>query len=113
MKRRRTMLLCVTATSMAAAIGCGGSTHPVGMVGQPRDPGERTTEAGASPDTSATTTAPEPRVGTTAQSPEELAPSVGTTAKVPEQRKTADAGAQRLPDEVTMPRVGTTATAPD
>ena len=34
MKRRRTMLLCVTATSMTAALGCT-PAHPVGIVGRP------------------------------------------------------------------------------
>jgi hypothetical protein len=77
------MLLCVTATSVAAAVGCT-TTHPVGSVSQP--PHEPSTvDAAASPDA-----AP-------------VAMSKRDAATTPEEPL----------DEVMAPRVGTTATAPD
>ncbi len=65
MKQRRRMLLCVTATSIAAVVGCAESAQPVGMVG----PHHPDTEATPPPD--AGNVAPEtPSVGTTAQAPD-------------------------------------------
>lgn len=108
------MLLCVTATSMAAAAACTPAPQPVGIVGRPdyREP-----EAGAAEDAidaSAPVTAdatpavadagragkagggfdastfpsPHPdRVGTTANVNDDVSPTVGTTARVPDKKK--------------------------
>lgn len=69
--KRRKMLLCVTVTSMAAAVGCQESVQPVGSVSQPH---HSDAKDAAAPDTTAT--------------PDETAaPAVGTTAQVPDQKK--------------------------
>lgn len=103
MKRRRNMLLCVTATSMAATLGCTPAAQPVGIVGRPdymeRDAGseEDAMEAAAPVDDSPVVgrsahvpdAGPPPfhpdRVGTTAVVDD--SPSVGTTAHVPDKKK--------------------------
>lgn len=111
MKRQRKMLLCVTATSMAAAVGCT-PAQPVGIVGRP----DYTELEAGSPDAVeasahvATEATPVPdagwvgkvavdrdaggppnahpdRVGTTANVDDSFAPSVGTTARVPDKKK--------------------------
>jgi hypothetical protein len=114
-KRRRTMLLCVTATSMAAVVGCTPSPdeHPVGTVAHPVYEPPPQEEAGpsspADPADAAAATAPTARtpvdasapqvigraplhppdvvrVGTTAEPPD-TSPEVGTTARVPDTKK--------------------------
>jgi len=49
MKRNRKLLLTVTATSMAAVVGCAGA-QPVGTVAQPPHEHDQTTDAAVSPD---------------------------------------------------------------
>ena len=69
MKRSRTMLLCVTATSITAIAACEPAAHPVGM--NARDPETMSADA-AHQDTTADAAAPveAPSVGTTAQAPD-------------------------------------------
>lgn len=112
MKPRRKMLLCVTVTSMAAAVGCT-PAQPVGIVGRP-DYNEREAAAedadaveASAPVTTEATPVPDAgwvgkvavdrdaghppnfhpdRVGTTGLVDD--SPSVGTTARVPDKNKT-------------------------
>ena len=113
MKPPRRMLLCVTVTSMAAAVGCT-PAQPVGIVGRP-DYMERDASSeedadvveAAAPVTTEATPAPDAgwvgkvavgldaggppnfhpdRVGTTGLVDD--SPSVGTTARVPDKNKT-------------------------
>ncbi len=83
MKRNRTMLLCVTATSMAAAVGCT-TTHPVGGVSQPHEPA--TVDTATSPDaTPVAVSKRDAAPATTPDGPDELmGPRVGTTANAPD-----------------------------
>lgn len=113
--KRRKMLLCVTATSMATAVACTPAAQPVGFVGRPDDSPTREVEAGALDDAGDAPVpdgvppvrdagnvgrvaadrdaAPSPpnfhpdRVGTSATVDDSLAPSVGTTAHVPDKKK--------------------------
>lgn len=74
------MLLCVTATSMAAIVSCGPPSHPVGMVSRPPDPTD--TQHDAKPvDTNA-----DAGNAQTTEAPD-YAPVVGTTARVPDAKK--------------------------
>ncbi len=107
MKRHRRMLLCVTATSMAAVASCNEpETQPVGTT-TPHNPTSTTSTeaaeagaAGAAPADAADAATPvhtpqridagyfPDRVGTTAVAPDDFGPPmVGTTARVPDRKK--------------------------
>jgi len=114
MKRQRKMLLCVTATSMAAAVGCT-PAQPVGIVGRPDytelEAGSPDAVEASAPVTTEATPVPDAgwvgkigkvavdrdagrapefhpdRVGTTAIVDDSLSPTVGTTARVPDKKK--------------------------
>ncbi len=117
MKRRKTMLLCVTATSMAAVVGCTPAEGPVGKVGRPdyAEPDASSEDAAATQTVQASPPVgvePAPildagkvgkiaverdagklpefhpdRVGTTAVVDDDVSPTVGTTARVPDKKK--------------------------
>jgi hypothetical protein len=109
MKRRRTMLLCVTATSMVAAVGCRES-QPVGTVAHPMDMRQEA-EAGAEPTSD--------EMGKVAMVPDagrsaEQRDASSTTAAAPRDAGIAPHVIGRTPLRPPDPaRVGTTANAPD
>lgn len=106
------MLLCVTATSMAATVGCTPAAQPVGIVGRPDyielDAGsEAEADEASAPIPVEATPVPDAgkvgkvavdrdagrlpelhpdRVGTTAVV-DDTSPTVGTTARVPDKKK--------------------------
>ena len=109
MKPGRRMLLCVTVTSMAAAVGCT-PAQPVGIVARPdymeREAGSEEAVDASAPVATEATPVPDAgwvgkvaggrdaggppnfhpdRVGTTSQVDD--SPSVGTTARVPDKTK--------------------------
>lgn len=133
MKRKRKMLLCVTATSLVAAVGgCHGGeySHPVGIVASPLDhypaldadvsdvdapdvvpaPASGPPPAVAQGDAAAPVSQPARR-DAGALRPTVPVPVVGTTANLPDFEPVVGTTAQARPD--IAPKVGKVAAPPD